>query len=430
MKLLIDEPPLVVLPTLACLLGVEEALFLQQVHFWLQKSKHVQGGKCWIYNSYREWQKQFPFFSAKKIQRLALSLEKKGILVSGNFNKIAYDKTKWYRIDYEALNALLITNTPQSGVNNHWTKTDDDSAKNGLSSSVFGTIDDPNLGSPIPNITQNKKTQEKNTGASPENGTCTLLPVLEDPLQGTKKKGKDNQAEEGIQTLLEVYKELLFTERNINAFVEYGRDSKILKDLLAVYGFAKLKTLLKRYIKLEDPYLKTKAYPLTSFRKSVNELLSAEENSKHAQLGEEILSYLNQRAGKTYQTDDATLSLIADWTRKGKTIEDFKKVIDNMTAAWLHDPKMSYFLRPSTLFGQKMEGYIHFVSKNGKKPLQHATDPDKYKDFEEVVYIDTPDGNAPNSNGSSFQNASDSDKYKDFEEVVYIDIPNRGSSQN
>jgi hypothetical protein len=32
-KLLIDEPPLQVLPTLAVRLGLEEAIFLQQLHY-------------------------------------------------------------------------------------------------------------------------------------------------------------------------------------------------------------------------------------------------------------------------------------------------------------------------------------------------------------------------------------------------------------
>ena len=34
-KLLIDEPPLQVLPSLALKIGLNEAIILQQVHYWL-----------------------------------------------------------------------------------------------------------------------------------------------------------------------------------------------------------------------------------------------------------------------------------------------------------------------------------------------------------------------------------------------------------
>jgi len=34
-SLLIAVPPLIVLPTLATLVGLNEAIFLQQLHYWL-----------------------------------------------------------------------------------------------------------------------------------------------------------------------------------------------------------------------------------------------------------------------------------------------------------------------------------------------------------------------------------------------------------
>ena len=105
--LLIQEPPLQVLPSLACKVGLNEAIILQQFHYWLQRSNNVKDGHKWIYNSYSEWHKQFPFWKSKNTLISAIKhLEDMRILISGNYNKAKFDKTKWYRIDYEKLQLL------------------------------------------------------------------------------------------------------------------------------------------------------------------------------------------------------------------------------------------------------------------------------------------------------------------------------------
>ena len=103
MSLLISEPPLQVLPSLAVKIGLNEAIILQQIHYWLLKSNNVRDGYKWVYNSYSEWNKQFPFFSRNTMIRAFNSLEKQGLLITANYNKAGFDKTKWYRIDYEKL---------------------------------------------------------------------------------------------------------------------------------------------------------------------------------------------------------------------------------------------------------------------------------------------------------------------------------------
>lgn len=103
MSLLISEPPLQVLPSLAVKIGLNEAIILQQVHYWLLKSNNIRDGYKWVYNSYSEWNKQFPFFSRNTMIRAFNSLEKQGLLITANYNKAGFDKTKWYRIDYEKL---------------------------------------------------------------------------------------------------------------------------------------------------------------------------------------------------------------------------------------------------------------------------------------------------------------------------------------
>ncbi|MDA2236447.1 replication protein, partial [Bacillus cereus] len=105
-KLLIHEEPLIVLPGLAKMIGLNEAIFLQQVHYWINKSKNFNDGYYWVYNSYDEWLKQFPFWSSATLRRIINKLEKQGLLIKGNYNKLKIDQTKWYRIDYDLLERM------------------------------------------------------------------------------------------------------------------------------------------------------------------------------------------------------------------------------------------------------------------------------------------------------------------------------------
>ena len=106
-KLIIDEQPLVLLPSLAKAIGLTEAVVLQQIHYWVSKKKHFYDQKYWTYNSYEGWQDQFSFLTPRQIQYAINNLEKCGLLISGNYNKLAIDRTKWYTINYEKLNEKL-----------------------------------------------------------------------------------------------------------------------------------------------------------------------------------------------------------------------------------------------------------------------------------------------------------------------------------
>jgi uncharacterized phage protein (TIGR02220 family) len=104
------ENPLVILPSLAMKIGLREAIILQQINYWLtKKGAHVIEGRRWTYDTYKEWQKQFPFWSETTIKRSFLNLEKQGLLISGNWNALKMDKTKWYTINYEKLELLELS---------------------------------------------------------------------------------------------------------------------------------------------------------------------------------------------------------------------------------------------------------------------------------------------------------------------------------
>ena len=119
-KLLINEPPLQVLPSLAKAIGINEAIIIQQIHYWIQQKKHIHDGRYWTYNTYKEWLKQFEFLSESTLKRAIRKLEDLGLLMSNNYSKSPFDHTKWYTIDYETLNNWTndeVNLTPSEKVN-------------------------------------------------------------------------------------------------------------------------------------------------------------------------------------------------------------------------------------------------------------------------------------------------------------------------
>ena len=234
MGLLIQEPPLQVLPSLAKAIGLNEAIVLQQIHYWLQKSSNIEVGHKWIYNTYNAWQKQFPFWSIPTIRRTITSLEKQGVIVTGNFNKAGFDNTKWYRIDYQKLESM------------------------------------------------------------------------------------SRRCDQNDQTMRSIWTD--------------GAD--------------------------QNDQTNTKRLPETTTETTTNNN-KGQAQPDHAPY-QEILDYLNGKVGTSYRASSkATQRLIKARSNEGFEVEDFKRVIDNKVASWGKDPKMSQYLRPTTLFGPKFEAYLN-----------------------------------------------------------------------
>ncbi len=105
-RLLINEPPLQVLPSLAVKVGLNEAIVLQQIHYWLDRSKTSVNGHLWVYNSVPEWRTQFPFWSDDTIGRALKSLRARGVVVAEQLSPDARDRSLYYRIDYSVLSEI------------------------------------------------------------------------------------------------------------------------------------------------------------------------------------------------------------------------------------------------------------------------------------------------------------------------------------
>lgn len=102
-RTLTGESPLIVLPGLACEVGLPESVFLQQLHYWLTSERaHVRDGRKWVYNSIEEWLVQFPFWKKSALHRIISTLEERAVILgTAKYNATARDRRKWYTINYE-----------------------------------------------------------------------------------------------------------------------------------------------------------------------------------------------------------------------------------------------------------------------------------------------------------------------------------------
>jgi hypothetical protein len=105
-KLLIPGRPLMLIAALAVVIGLNEALVLQQIHYWVSKSNHFHDGQRWIYNTFAEWHGQFPFWQERTLRRAIKSLKMLRLIRVEQLNKSKCDRTNWYSINYDEVNRL------------------------------------------------------------------------------------------------------------------------------------------------------------------------------------------------------------------------------------------------------------------------------------------------------------------------------------
>lgn len=119
---LLDERPLIVLPGLAKQVGLNRAIFLQQLH-WRSLANNSQGG---VARSLEDWLYDFPFWSKRTIQRVIESLLRDGFI-----HVTRQRQSSVYRIDHDVLGVKVAS--PE------WTDCHVESGQSGASSSMRET---------------------------------------------------------------------------------------------------------------------------------------------------------------------------------------------------------------------------------------------------------------------------------------------------
>lgn len=112
-KLLINESPLQVQPSLAMAIGLNEAIFLQQLHYWLGASKFKRNDRVWVYNTYPEWLLQLKYMSLATLKRTIKSLKEQKLILVERFDKAKSNQVNFYAIDYDIL-AIVEENITQA----------------------------------------------------------------------------------------------------------------------------------------------------------------------------------------------------------------------------------------------------------------------------------------------------------------------------
>lgn len=103
MSILYTTKPIVLNVALAEAVGLNEAIVLQQLHYWLTDTRSgvEHDGRRWVFNTLDSWQEQFPFWSTDTIKRAFTSLRKAGLIIVEQLAKHRHDRTNYYSIRYE-----------------------------------------------------------------------------------------------------------------------------------------------------------------------------------------------------------------------------------------------------------------------------------------------------------------------------------------
>lgn len=107
---------------IATKIGADEAIMLNNFVFWLTKNKannkNLFDGNFWTFNSVRAYCELFPFWKESQIKRILKSLIEQNVLVVGNYNQNAYDRTNWYALSTEYI-YLIDWTISTNGIDNN-----------------------------------------------------------------------------------------------------------------------------------------------------------------------------------------------------------------------------------------------------------------------------------------------------------------------
>ncbi len=217
-KILLDEDPIIVIPALAVIIGDREAMFLQQIHYWLnkneQRKRNFKNGRYWTYNTFEQWQLNFPWLSVSTLKRIVEKLKNRKLLITGHYNKKGYDRTTWYTINYEELEKVKKVG---KGKVSKW---HDAKCQN-------DTMENVNLTPPLPETYPEDNTERGDT--------------LNSSL--TTKTKPDPQ----VVKLMAIWRDL-YKQKNGNNPTITAKDKEALDRLLNDHGFDKLEILLNEYL--------------------------------------------------------------------------------------------------------------------------------------------------------------------------------------
>lgn len=164
-------------------IGVNGAILLKHLYFWVRKNeannKSFVDGHYWTYNSVKAFNELFPYLSERQIKNALDRLEADGYILTGNYNKSAYDRTKWYAVTKKGKSILL------KG------KMENTETSNGNAQKV----------EPIPDINTDTKTNNKTNDSAEQSSSIPYLDIIQyfNTKAGTKYKSSSKDSMKHIK---------------------------------------------------------------------------------------------------------------------------------------------------------------------------------------------------------------------------------------
>lgn len=82
--------------------GIAEAILLGYFYHWIKvhekNETNFYDGRYWTFDTVRGLVEKMPYFTRSTVHRAIKKLEENKLILTGNFNKLSYDKTTWYTL--------------------------------------------------------------------------------------------------------------------------------------------------------------------------------------------------------------------------------------------------------------------------------------------------------------------------------------------
>ena len=166
--------------------GLREAVFLNNVLFWLEKNamdgKNIMDGRVWTYNTYKDYAALMPFFTARQVEYLINTLKEKGLILTENPE--GYHRRTWITV----ADVSWLSDEVQEKIS-HFTKSGNAFHKNGDSISQNRGIESTKSGNVIPNEADSKPDINANpVRTRTKKSDSTLPPGFKDMSDSEKEQ--------------------------------------------------------------------------------------------------------------------------------------------------------------------------------------------------------------------------------------------------
>lgn len=123
----------------AQLVGLNAAAILENIAHWCEhnaaNNANLHDGHYWTYNSTKAFSELFPYMTINVIRTSLKKLKDNGLILTGNYNKSAYDRTMWYTLTEKAETLL--------GVNVHSDEPNQEETADETPAPTSATTQDP-----------------------------------------------------------------------------------------------------------------------------------------------------------------------------------------------------------------------------------------------------------------------------------------------